>query len=374
MNAKVKKLELQSKIVIFLKNCKFKMSGLKQYQLRNENKKLIKDSPIDSLQKKQLYYLNSYGKRYDEYIKEYIQCDLRIEKKIEIPSQKDNPIVICVVKNDLMRIKLFLKYYRNLGVKQFVFLDDHSTDGTKEHLVEQDDVMVFATDKNYTTIRRQVWINKIIAILGYNRWYLILDSDELFDYARSESVDLRSFVLGLEKKGQKCVKTLLLDMFSRNSLFADNVKNEDDIIEVCNMFCPKYRFVKNAFDVSIKGGAREVMFKQINSKASPVVSKYPLIYMEEDDIAINSHHLLPINKNYPIHASTVLRHYKFLPEDRRKYEERAAAGNFHNNSKEYITYLEMEKSSDYEKVIEQMMVYDSFESVCGLDVMNGEIL
>ena len=52
--------------------------------------------------------------------------------KIEEIGNK-TPILICIVKDDIQRIEMSLNYYRKMGVKNFVYVDNMSTDGTFEY-------------------------------------------------------------------------------------------------------------------------------------------------------------------------------------------------------------------------------------------------
>jgi hypothetical protein len=135
------------------------------------------------------------------------------------------------------------------------------------------------------------------------------------------------------------------------------------------MFLPNYTFERCHYDKRIKGGAREEMFSQIGINTAPVVSKYPLIYVKDDDIIINSHCNLPANRNMPDFPETVLRHYKFLAGDKKKYLQRINKGNFENDSEEYKAYLQLEEGMEYQKVVSKMIKYNDFESSAAIDIM-----
>ena len=75
-----------------------------------------------------------------------------LEDKIEIINNNEHiddgsPIVICVVKNDITRIKEFYKHYRKMGINNFVMLDNNSDDGTFEWLSMQKDTSLFREQK-----------------------------------------------------------------------------------------------------------------------------------------------------------------------------------------------------------------------------------
>ena len=69
-----------------------------------------------------------------------------------------------LLHNEMFFLPEFLKHYRNLGVKRFIFLDDRSTDKTIDFLHEQEDVMVMQSkrrygEKNTYGRRKSSWVN-----------------------------------------------------------------------------------------------------------------------------------------------------------------------------------------------------------------------
>lgn len=351
-----------------LLNAILKAEGLSDSKLKSNLSSKINAAfnttlPDELNWKNNLLELSKYGKRYQNFIEEFIDSDIHIERNISFQHNTISPTLLCVVKNDLQRMKLLINHYRKLGVKCFAILDDHSDDGTYEFLLEQPDVIIFKSGKGYSTVRRQVWLNKMVSLLGLNRWYIVVDSDELFDYENSHSVNIEDFIKELEHANKTRVKCVLLDMFSPNSLYSDNVVSPKDIETEYCMYLPDYFLEKNMFDTSVKGGARNLLFfEQSKNIPAPVVSKYPLIKMMEGDILINSHYNFPFNRNLPGVPETILKHFKFLSGDQKKYEERAKLGNFGNNSIQYKAYMNMSDDFDYTNFSSKLCKYNDFNS------------
>ena len=126
-----------------------------------------------------------------------------VEKRFDSTDVYDRRDVILVttVKNDLDRIQLLLEYYRKMGIKFFLILDNGSTDGTLEFLREQRDVNLFSCNEEYETYRKEGWVNRLIASVGFGHWYLIVDSDELFDYIGREEHNIYQLVVKMVKYG-----------------------------------------------------------------------------------------------------------------------------------------------------------------------------
>lgn len=279
-----------------------------------------------------------------EFSNKFLNTKICLINKAKIKESKRLPIVICVVKNDLIRMKLFLNYYRKVGIKHFAILDDKSTDGTRQYLEEQEDVDLFESNEGYTTLIRQIWINRILEYYGTGRWYLILDSDELFTYRNMENYNIMSLIEKLEEKGINRMQTILLDMYSEDAIFSD-IPDTPEIVE------KKYSYydANNIYKLNnikfncLAGGVRCRIFSEKNNEFKPYLTKYPLIKYEKEDIVCNSHYAFPFYKNFEADCIGVLRHYKFLSGDMKKYRERAEKGNFEQGSIQYKKYIELYK-------------------------------
>lgn len=58
-------------------------------------------------------------------------------------------LLLSTVRNERIRLSYFLRYYRDLGVDHFLFVDNDSDDGTREYLAEQEDCSVWTTKASY---------------------------------------------------------------------------------------------------------------------------------------------------------------------------------------------------------------------------------
>jgi len=85
------------------------------------------------------------------------------------------PLVISVVRNEGPRIGEFLQHYRGLGAAHFLIVDNGSTDGTRETLVAEPDVDLFATDEPFDAASKHGWITRLTQEYG-DRWYLLADA------------------------------------------------------------------------------------------------------------------------------------------------------------------------------------------------------
>lgn len=254
------------------------------------------------------------------------------------------PILVSVVKNENNRIQSFMDHYRKIGIKHFAILDNNSIDGTREWLCQQKDCDVFYTEEQYSTHKREAWINRLLSHYGFNKWYLVVDSDEHFVFPECESKNINDLISFLKKNKYKRVRSLMLDMYPKENIMSQNTHFEniihDDFTSIYSYFDRNtYKVFKEDVGIMIKGGPRKRVFN-----LDVYLTKHPLFFLEEGDIQGHSHYQYPYIKNKDLPCFSVLMHYKFLNTDLNKYEQRVKEGNFYNGSEEYKTYLNLFKN------------------------------
>lgn len=265
----------------------------------------------------------------EEIMDNFYNCNMEIKKEISINGS--DLILICIIKNDKYKIEDFMLHYRSIGIKKFVFLDNNSDDGTYEYLLNQDDVFLFSVNDSYTSKRRDAWINRTIAYFGLNRWYLIVDSDELLTFYDCEKHNIIDFVRFLKVKRIKQCRALMVDMYGSKDFYKSNINN---MKECCYFDCNSYREQIHSKLSLIVGGPRYRVFGN-----ESWLTKYPLIYFQKGDLICNAHFSYPYNINITNECYIALRHYKFFPADMNKYHARIINKNFYNGSKEYEKYI-----------------------------------
>ncbi|MCD8290906.1 MAG: glycosyltransferase family 2 protein [Prevotella sp.] len=291
-------------------------------------------------------YMNRAGA--DRYLQSYFfSSDFKLVKANAVGIINPNDVIlICCVKNDLTRIKYVYEWHKKIGVKHFAFLDNGSTDGTFDYLMQLEDIDLFQTHDKYHAGAKAAWTRKIQNYYGFNRWYLIVDSDELFSYVGMETHSIHDLIEYAEKRHIKRVWSILLDMYAKGQLYKDDCSQNKSLIDEYSYFdTESYYMRKDYKGVIIHGGPRS---RLINHFETPL-SKLPLIYAEYADFWAD-HTPMPFDKNFNTECLGVLRHYKFLPEDKDKYIKIAQDGNYVGGSYDYKQYVKMmddEKSSTF---------------------------
>ncbi len=264
-----------------------------------------------------------------------------ISNSLEMSENPCEPTVLAVVKDDLERMKLFYRHYQDLGVKQFVVIDNGSTDGTLEWMSRQQGTRCYSVTTKFQSEKKVAWIEKALALTGYNRWYVVVDSDELLDYIGSEQHDLKNLILHAQKNGYKHLNGYMLDMYSDKPLFTEECKYNEIVsrfryFDVSGYYPKNYhsRIIDTEIN-SLIGGPRERLFK--NKEIS--LNKQSVFYFNMDALYCNPHYLWPYQGCGEDPCSFVLRHYKFLKQDLCEFEKRIEEKNFWNGSQEYRMYM-----------------------------------
>src|SRR6266545_4500586 len=135
----------------------------------------------------------------------------------QIAPVENECVVVCLVRDGRSYIDEFVQHYLRLGASHIVFLDNASSDGTRELLAGYERVSVFACDLPYAhhKLAMKRWLVRRFARGG---WGLCVDVDEHFDYPGSTRISLPSFLEYLAAHDYDAVPALLLDMFPAGPL------------------------------------------------------------------------------------------------------------------------------------------------------------
>ena len=107
--------------------------------------------------------------------------------------QPDDILLFATVRNEEQRLPHFLRYYRTLGVKHFLFVDNKSSDNSFAFLKDQSDVSLWQTDQSYRRARFGVdWLGYLRLKYAHGHWALTVDADELFVYPHCDTRPLQA--------------------------------------------------------------------------------------------------------------------------------------------------------------------------------------
>lgn len=252
-------------------------------------------------------------------------------------------------RNEHIRLPYFLKYYRDMGVSHFFFVDNDSTDGSGDYLADQPDVSLWNTTASYKNSRFGMdWLNHLQSKYAHGHWCLTVDPDEFFIYPFCDTRPLRALTDWLDVCSIRSFSAMLLDMYPKGRLDAQPyLPGQNPIDTACWFDSGNYTISRNALygNLWIQGGPRSRIFFADEPERAPALNKVPLVKWDRRYAFVNSTHmLLPRGLNLVYDdrggekASGALLHAKFLSGFAEKAAEEIAREQHYAESYEYRAY------------------------------------
>lgn len=228
----------------------------------------------------------------------------RNQQRIEEYNNKYSPVLISVVKDELDKLPLFFQHYRKLGIKNFVIIDNMSSDKTINFLMKQKDTDIYLISEKFRGYTKEGWINQILAQYGFNRWYLVVDADELLVWPQLETKSLEEMIYMFQKKKIYRPLAIMVDMYSEKRPYQRTSRN---IFQEFCYFDKDTYYWRDDYAVNIlSGGPRE---RRLKSKV--YLNKTPLFYFRPHELFCCAHYMYPYQKHIRPECMLVLLHYKF---------------------------------------------------------------
>ena len=234
------------------------------------------------------------------------------------PCDKNDPIVVLCVKNDIRRLQMLVDHYRALGVAKFAILDNISDDGTYEWMLDQPDIDLYRCGNPYQTNVKEGWINRLISYYGFDRWYIVTDSDELVVYENMETEPLSELTRKLDKAGIKRLKAITLDTYQESPLFKESTDIRRDFRWIDSDSYVETSFRAGSYRIRrFIGGPR---YRLMNSRIP--LDKHPLVYWERGTVSDDAHYQYPHKYINEVPCSMGILHYKFIDTDFEEFKRR----------------------------------------------------
>ena len=259
-------------------------------------------------------------------------------------------LAFIVLRNETVRLPYFLDYYRKLGVKHFLFIDNDSSDGFIDRVGAEPDCSVWHTRASYKASKYGVhWLNYLLRKYGTGHWCLTLDPDEFLIFPHSDSRSLTELTAYLEQEGKTSFFSIMLDMYGDGTVDDAVYRQGQDPLDVCPWFdATGYYQDKrpNYGEWWIRGGVRRRVFFPDQPWNAPALNKTVLVKWQRYYAYIASTHIAWPNKlNRPHFSDTLaptgcLLHFKYLSLLREKVEEEMERKEHYAGSREYSRYLD----------------------------------
>jgi glycosyltransferase involved in cell wall biosynthesis len=257
----------------------------------------------------------------------------------EISTSKADFVVLCLVRDAGIYLRFFIEHYFRLGAKHIVFLDNGSRDQTVEIAREYSNVTILETDLSFSRFQSNMR-RYLLDRYGKNRWALLADIDEFFDYPCSDRISMKQFLEYLERHSYTAVVTQVLDMFSDVPI--EEVQLESgkrlqdfypfyDIAEVTRHPYPtRLNRVSNPHLQIYRRGLRWAAF----GVDCDLTHHAPVFW--KDVHYLNPHY---VRGSVLADISCVTYHFKFLPGFEKRVREAVRLENHWSHSVEYKLYL-----------------------------------
>lgn len=257
---------------------------------------------------------------------------------------KSDCTVLSVVRDCEDYIESFIQHYLALGVKHIVLMDNGSKDGTISRAAKYKQVTIVECHLSFAEYKRDMR-QFLIDHYSFNRWCLLVDCDEFFDYPCSDEISFRDLLAWLDIHRYNAVMGQMLDMFPRGAIQTQsNGKNLDflqshrwfEIADIEEKLLPSGLSNKMKDKANLKlhyGGVRNRVFNN-----SPFLSKFALLKPNFRLQLVGSHLVQWANI---ADITCVMFHYKFLPQFTQVVDKAVREKQYYNNSSEYKRYQEV---------------------------------
>jgi hypothetical protein len=255
-------------------------------------------------------------------------------------------VCIAVMRDEMLRLPDFFRHYRALGVDRFAIVDDHSSDGTLEFVLEQPDTTVYRTRESYEAGRYGAWWASWVAMReGLDHWCVIADADEHLVYDRCEAYPLAKLAALLTAAKRGSLSCLMVDMYGDGPVSTTVPQASQPLLAVAGQFDGSgYSLCKEGPRLGLRGprhhgGPRTRKFSTPEEPFRPALAKTPFVRWTARTVLWTSHQAFPWQLNFGPPSGCLL-HFKFLADFAERAFAAAASGRHWRGSIEYRRYAE----------------------------------
>lgn len=271
-----------------------------------------------------------------------VQSTVQMISKESIPVETSEIRLFSVIRNESLRLPYFLDYYRKLGVDRFFFLDNDSTDDTRELLSTSPETHLFSCKKHFKN--KAYWLDTLLRNYGKGHWCVVIDADEFLILPPPFEYNLKDYCHSLEQTPANALRCLLLDMYPKEPLSTRHYETGTNPLLQASFFDPgpyplkqlwlsDDSLLRNNFNpLSFYGGMRERVF----GLKAICLSKVPLFFYHSKMFLTRGAHFLDEAKFSSDQGA--LLHFKYLADFPLKVREAIERQQYDDHSMEYRFY------------------------------------
>lgn len=224
----------------------------------------------------------------------------------------------------------WMNHYIDSGIKNFVLVDNHSTDNSTKILQKyKNEVNIDFWKLNEECSHHKIcgYLQKILEFYGQGKQYLIVDCDELFIYENYKAITLKEFV---KTKKVRNIKSLTLEIYPKGNIF------EGKLTDYKFMDKSSYKITTAVpYKARYYGGPK---FRVLNINSD--LQKIPFISYTGNEVVISKNYCYPWNINSRVKLCSYMLHYMFLSDEKKSIKDKK-----HN-----ISFYDQNISIDIEKI------------------------
>jgi hypothetical protein len=296
--------------------------------------------------------------------------------------KKGDMLCVVVFRNEQVRLPFFMDYYRKMGIKHFLMIDNQSTDNAMAYLRNFKDCSVWAANGSYGKSHCGLdWVNYLLNRFCCDHWTLHVDPDEFLVYPYMDTRTLGDLTTHLEGMNKFSFNTILVDCYG-NKAIGDILYNEgDNPLDHCPYF-DNYGYLSTSkwhLGEYCVGGVRRRLFSDetcCDINLLPALNKTPLVKWRKNYRYISSTHILyPRSLNRvrlydEIYTTGCLLHFKFIDKFLEKVDEEIIRGEHWDNSREYRRYKQIFQSKHNHSLWNEASVkYDGWRTLINAKLM-----
>jgi len=204
-------------------------------------------------------------------------------------------------------------------VHRFFFIDNGSTDGTRDYLQAQSDCHVFDCGGRFfaENVEPPLWSNALRNVYGDGHWCLSLDADEMFVFPHCEDLSITDLCHYLEREGSNALLSLVIDMYGAEEVLSSSYKRGERFLDACPYFDPDL-----GDEIEVEGGCPPVLTfskfrkrafwsKQDRAQRPPCITQVPLVKWSKETNYLVAQHSLNSGRLSALQAGVL--HFKFFP-------------------------------------------------------------